>query len=119
MSLPSLLKNLDLTDNAQVLKAATAAIKQSKSDTTAQHVRIVALLKLDRFDDALRAFEEAGEALKSTAPLEWAYTLYKAGRLQEAKDVAEDGSGRGMEHVFAQASYRLEHFDESAIVYKR
>lgn len=119
MSLPGLLRNLDLTDHEEVLKTANAALKQSKTDTQAQHIRIVALLKLDRFDDAVRAFQDAGDALKQRAPLEWAYALYKAGRLQEAEEAAGKGKGRGMQHVLAQAAYRLEHFEQAADVYKK
>lgn len=119
MSLPALLGNLDLTDHDEVLKAANAALKQNKTDREAQHVRIVALLKLDRFDDAIRAFDDAGDVLKTKAPLEWVYALYKAGRLQEAEDAAKNGKERGIQHVLAQASYRLEHFDKSAEVYKK
>ena len=119
MSLQSLLRNLDLTDHEEVLKAANAALKQTKGDPEAQHVRIVALLKLDRFDDAIRAFDDAGDGLKKKAQLEWAYVLYKAGRLQEAQEAADDGKGRGIQHVFAQSSYRLEHFDKAAVIYKK
>lgn len=119
MSLPTLLRNLDLTDHDEVLKAANAALKKSKTDSDAQRVRIVALLKLDRFEDAVRAFDEAGDGLKKTAQLEWAYALYKTGRLQEAEEVARGGgSSRGIRHVLAQANYRLEHFDKAGEIYK-
>jgi signal recognition particle subunit SRP72 len=106
-TLSSLLARTSLTDHNEVLHAANAALKKDKADAEAQHARIVALLKLDRWDDALRAFETGGQALQNGAPLAWAYALYKCGRLAEAEDVAEkalaSGSDtRGFRHVLAQ-----------------
>ena len=101
--LSSLLRKTTLDDPSEILKAANAALKASKNDTQAQHVRAVALLKLDRYDDALKAFEDAGEKLKSQAPVEYAYALYKCGRLRDAQTVAGDAKQRGGEHVLAQA----------------
>ncbi|KAK5012110.1 Signal recognition particle subunit SRP72, partial [Cryomyces antarcticus] len=103
-SLSALLRQTHLDDHEEVLKAANAALKKSKSDLEAQHVKVVALLKLDRFDDALRVLEEGGQQLKERAQLEHAYALYKAGNSAEAVEIvgAVDRS-RGMLHVEAQA----------------
>jgi len=118
--LTSLLKRTALTDHEEILRAANAALKASKNDTTARHARIVALLKLDRFSDALRAFDEAGDTLKEKAALEYAYALYKAGELAKAEDVAKAaGAGRGMLHVLAQTRYRLEKFSDAKALYER
>lgn len=118
--LTSLLRRTTLTDHEEILRAANAALKFSKTDTTARHARIVALLKLDRFEDALRAFDEAGDALKEKAALEYAYALYKAGELSKAEAVARGaGEGRGMMHVLAQTTYRHEEFGEAKALYER
>jgi len=123
--LTSLLRNTDITSDEDILRAANTTLKTSKMDTTARHARIIALLKLDRFDDALRAFEESGDALKEKAGLVYAYALYKAGELQKAEKVARkhgsgDGEGaRGASHVLAQTMYRLEKFDESKQLYEQ
>lgn len=64
----------------------------------------MALLKLDRYDDALRVLEEGGNNLKQRARFERAYALYKVGDLEQAKNIAgsiEDE--RGARHVEAQA----------------
>lgn len=102
-SLSSLLQRSTLDDHEEVLKACNAALKKSKHDTEAQYVRVVALIKLDRFDDALRAIEEGGDALKARGQLEWAYALYKTGKLEEATGIASRASDRGSRHVEAQA----------------
>lgn len=79
-------------------------LKKSKADILTQHVKVVALLKLDRYDDAARFFEEAGNGLKSQASLEYAYTLYKTGKLQEAAEQAAGIDGhRAAKHVQAQS----------------
>src|ERR1700761_6044778 len=117
--LATLLRQTHLDSHEEILKAANATLKKSKGDITAYHVRVVALLKLDRFEDAVRAFEEAGSALKERAQFEYAYALYKAGELQKAEEVASNGRDgeRGIKHVLAQTTYRREKFDRAAEIY--
>lgn len=123
--LTSLLRNTHITSDEDILRAANTTLKVTKNDTTARHARIVALLKLDRFDDALRVFEEGGDALKEEAGLEYAYALYKRGELQKAENVARkhgtaDGERtRGTLHVLAQTTYRLEKFDDTKQLYQQ
>jgi signal recognition particle subunit SRP72 len=103
-SITALLQKSTLDDHEGILKACDAALKKSKSDVTAQHVRAIALLKLDRYEDALDLFEKAGSAVQEKAPLEYAYALYKSGKLSEAAEkAAEVPDGRGARHVQAQA----------------
>ncbi|KAK3066659.1 Signal recognition particle subunit SRP72, partial [Teratosphaeriaceae sp. CCFEE 6253] len=94
-ALTSLLKRADIDDHEEVLKAANQTLKQSKDDLDAQHAKVVALLKLDRFDDAIHTFETGGDKLKERARLEFAYALYKTGKPAEAADIARQGDGRG------------------------
>ncbi|KAI9832657.1 MAG: hypothetical protein M1819_004242 [Sarea resinae] len=118
-SLTSLLRQTTVVDHEEILKASNAVLKKSKSDIDAQHAKVVALVKLDRYEDALRLFQEGGEKLKSRAPLERAYTLYKSGNYEEAERVARSvAESRGMKHVEAQAAYRLEKFSQTADLYK-
>ncbi|KAI7578061.1 hypothetical protein KC346_g19432, partial [Hortaea werneckii] len=98
MSVPdlaSLLKQTDIEDHNEVLKAAQSKLKQSKTDAGAQHAKVVALLKLDRFEDAIDAFESGGDRLKEQARLEYAYALYKTGKPSQAAEVAGKGAARG------------------------
>ncbi|KAI0197443.1 hypothetical protein EV127DRAFT_356294 [Xylaria flabelliformis] len=122
-ALTSLLRASTIQDHDEVLKLANAAIKASKSDIDASHTRVVALLKLDRFDDALRAIAEGGDALEARCVLEKAYALYKTGHLQEARDAAEKASSaeiasRPFRHLRAQIAYRAESFPDAASIYR-
>jgi len=77
-----------------VLKAANAVLKSSKINPEALHTRVVALLKLDRFNDALRALDDGGDKLAETCVLEKAYALYKTGQLAKAEELAQGGNTR-------------------------
>ena len=103
-TLSALLQRTSIDDHEEVLKACNASLKLSKGDLELQHVKFVALLKLDRYDDALRVLEDGGDRLKSRVATERAYALYKVGDLEEAKNIASHTSGeRGARHVEAQA----------------
>ncbi|KAK3058909.1 Signal recognition particle subunit SRP72 [Extremus antarcticus] len=117
-SLATLLKQTDIEDHEEVIRAADATLKQSKGDLEAQHVKAVALLKLDRYGDAVKAIEAGGAKLKDRARLEYAYALYKDGKSAEAAEIAREGSERGYTHVEAQASYRTENFARAAELYQ-
>lgn len=118
-SLASLLSQATLADHEEYLRAANAALKTSKHDLRAQHTRVVALLKLDRYEDAVRAVEEGGDALKNAAGLEYSYGLYKTGKLTDAITTARDLEGRGARFVEAQALYRGEEFQDAQRVYQQ
>jgi signal recognition particle subunit SRP72 len=102
--LSTLLRQTDITDHADVLNAANAALKKSKTDKLAIQTRIVALLKLDRYQDALKAFEDAGDNIKTEAPLEYAYALYKSGKWEQASEIARKfgKESRALLHVAGQ-----------------
>ena len=105
-TLASLLGQASITDHDQVLSACETALSKSKNDSQALHVKIVALLNLDRFQDAIATVEAGGEDIKQRARLEYAYALYKNGQAAKAAEVArQDGtdSDRGLRHAEAQA----------------
>ncbi|KAK2023670.1 SRP72 RNA-binding domain-containing protein [Colletotrichum zoysiae] len=116
-NLSALLRAASIEDHEEVLKVANAALKVSKSDIVAQQTRVVALLKLDRFDDALRAIADGGSKLEDATLLEKAYALYKTGKLQEAREVAISKNQRGHRHLIAQVAYRAEDFKDALNVY--
>ena len=118
--LSALLQQTTLDDHEEILKAANSALKKSKTDLQAQNARVIACLKLDRWDDAFRAFSEAGDALKKQARVEWAYTLYKTGRFEEAQKLAGAAKGQdySLAHVEAQAAYRAENFPRAVELYE-
>jgi signal recognition particle subunit SRP72 len=117
-SLTALLRGTTIEDHDEVLKAANAVLKASKGDQDALHTRVVALLKLDRFDDALRALDDGGDRLAERCVLEKAYALYKTGKLEEAEKLVEGAQKRGLKHVAAQVAYRAEKFEDAARLYK-
>ncbi|KAF2191530.1 hypothetical protein K469DRAFT_746844 [Zopfia rhizophila CBS 207.26] len=117
-SLAALLAQTSLDDHEEILKAANATIKKSKTDLDAHHAKAVALLKLDRYDDVVKIIEDTPK-LKERAWFEYAYALYRSGRPAEAVEVAEaHNEGRGMKHVLAQAAYRTENFEQAVNAYK-
>ena len=117
-SLTSLLGSATIEDHEEVLKAANAVLKSSKNDLDGLHTRVVALLKLDRFHDALRALDDGGNRLAERCVLEKAYALYKTGQLAEAEKVTQTSDTRGLRHVAAQVAYRAEKFEDAARIYK-
>lgn len=103
-SLTALLKQTTIDDHEAILKACNVTLKKSKGDLQVLHTKSVALLKLDRYDDALRVLEEGGDGLKKKAGPERAYALYKLNELDQARTVAESvQNDRGARHVEAQA----------------
>lgn len=103
-TLSALLQKSSIDDHEEILQACNASLKTSRKDPELQQVKFVALLKLDRYDDALRMLEEGGDELKKRAGVERAYALYKVGELAEAKDIANAiADDRGARHVEAQA----------------
>ena len=102
--LGALLKASIIEDHGVILKAVNARLKQTKSDLEAQQVKLVALLKLERYDDVLRSLDAGEDRLKQIAKLEQAYALYKIGSFEEASQIAKDIEGdRGARHIEAQA----------------
>ncbi|EXJ76845.1 hypothetical protein A1O3_10490 [Capronia epimyces CBS 606.96] len=118
-SLSALLKKSTLDDHEQILDASNKALKSSKSDLEAQHVKVVALLKLERYHDAVTFIEESGDVLKKRVGLEYAYALYKTGRLEDAAELSSSLKERGARHIEAQSRYRLEDPSRTLELYKR
>jgi signal recognition particle subunit SRP72 len=106
--LAGLLKKATIEDHEEILKASSAALKKSRTDVQAQHAHAVALLKQDRYDEALRFIQDCGQPLQERAALEHAFVLYKTGQWEEALNTLEGASGRGAQHLEAQVQYRLE-----------
>ncbi|KAI1474220.1 hypothetical protein F4774DRAFT_344950 [Daldinia eschscholtzii] len=120
--LTSLLRASTIQDHDEVLEAANAAIKASKKDIEAQRTRVVALLKLDRFEDALRAVAEGGDELEKECVFEKSYALYKSGQLEDAEKTLDRASpssktSRPFRHLAAQIAYRAEKFPDAADAY--
>ncbi|KAJ5417569.1 uncharacterized protein N7487_001119 [Penicillium crustosum] len=119
-SLASLLQRASIDDHEEVLQSCNAVLAKSKSDLQAQHMKVVALLKLDRYEEALKTFQAGGDALKQSASLEYAYASYKCGKLEEATEaLTRTASGCGASHLEAQVRYRAENFRRAAEIYEQ
>lgn len=118
-ALSSLLRGASIDDHEEVLNAAETAIKANPNDQVAQHTKIVALLKLDRFDHAAKFIGESG--LDSKCTHELAYALYKTGRLDDATALIKktDAKDRGLHHIAAQVAYRAERFQDAENIYEQ
>lgn len=125
-TLSKLLSSTAIEDHEEVLKAANAILKKSKTDQDALHTRVVALLKLDRYEDALRALDDGGDRLAERCAFEKAYALYKTGQLEAAQRIfaaynilgSNTSAPRGLQHVAAQVAYRVEKFEEAGEIYR-
>ncbi|PSS28385.1 hypothetical protein M430DRAFT_39025 [Amorphotheca resinae ATCC 22711] len=117
-TLTTLLRGATIEDHDEVLKASNAVLKSSKTNLDALHTRVVALIKLDRYGDALRALDDGGDRLAERCVLEKAYALYKTGQLAEAEKLARGTDKRSLKHVAAQVAYRAEKFEDAARIYK-
>ncbi|KAK0739189.1 hypothetical protein B0T21DRAFT_138604 [Apiosordaria backusii] len=127
-ALNSLLREASIDDHAEALELATAAVRSNKIQgpdlANARHTRVVALLKLDRYDDALRVIAEGGDAVEKDCSFEKAYALYKTGDLEGAEAVLQETgvdtgkSQRGLKHVAGQVAYRNEKFERAAAIYR-
>ncbi|CAG8015774.1 unnamed protein product [Penicillium olsonii] len=119
-SLVSLLQRASIDDHEEVIQSCNAVLAKSKSDLKAQHIKVIALIKLDRYEEALKTFEAGGDALKKSAGLEYAYAAYKCGKLEEAAAaVTSAAAGRGASHLEAQVRYRAEDFKRAAEIYEQ
>ncbi|EHK96972.1 putative Signal recognition particle subunit srp72 [Glarea lozoyensis 74030] len=105
-TLTSLLKAASITDHEEVLKAANAVLKSSKNNLDALHTRIVALLNLDRYHDALRAFDDACGCV-ARGDLNSASVLLKRARdLCEAlEDMSDEAKQEEVLPIMVQQAY--------------
>lgn len=116
--LTALLKKSTLDDHDELLKASNAALKKSNTDLQAQYVKTIALLKLDKYEDAVKFIEDCGAKLKDRAPFEYAYALYKVGQFDKSAETASTLQTRAAKHIEAQARYRLEDTQRTLELYK-
>lgn len=125
--LTSLLARASIDDHAEALAAADAALAAKPQDPTAQHTKVTALLRLERYDDALRVLASGGDVLEERCVLGKSYALYRTGALDEALELLKKYDGdsddrgdddRALRHVAAQVAYRSERFDEAVALYE-
>ena len=100
-----LLQQTSGIDHEEVLKACNATLKTSPHDIEVLQTKAVALLNLERYDDALRILDHGGQDLQHRTRFEKAYALYKTGELDAAKELSKSIlDSIGAKHVEAQAA---------------
>jgi signal recognition particle subunit SRP72 len=120
-TLSSLLRSTTLEDHEELLRVANNELNANKGSLESQRTRVVALLKLDRFDDVLRAIAAGGDLVEKNCRLEKGYALYKTGRLGEASTfLSKSGNSgeRSARHLAAQVAYRAENFEDALHIYQ-
>lgn len=118
--LTALLAGTGIEDHSEALSTADAALASDPKSLPAQHTKVTALLRLERYDDALRVIAACGDALEKRCVLGKSYALYKTGALDDASELLkkyEAESDRALRHVAAQVAYRAERFDEALSLY--
>ena len=105
-SLPELFSRLSLAvssnDYDKVLDLAGQVLKSSPTDSRAAKEKITALIKLDRYKDALTFITESKFLNDKEIVLESAFCLYKTGKCAEAEELLKTASGRAADHIRAQ-----------------
>ena len=91
----------------RVLQIANAVLKTAPTDSRAANEKVIALIKLDKYTEALSFLEECSFLTPRDTVLERGFALYKLGRGAEAQRVLEQGFGRAIQHAKAQNVYSL------------
>jgi len=89
-------------DFERLLAISNEMLESSPKDSRAAKQKIIALIKLDKYKDALSFLDECTFLSKKDTILERGFCLYKLGKGSEAHRVLEEGSGRAVQHVRAQ-----------------
>lgn len=118
-SLASLLRKATLDDHEALLQASEQALKSSPTDSQALQVKAIALVKLERYVDALKHFAQS-QSLQKEIPEAYAYCLYRSGKFEEAVEAASGvQNSRGAQHITLQAAYRAEDYAAATKAYSQ
>lgn len=107
-------------DFDKVIKTANKVLHSNHDDVKAFQCKIVALINLDRFEEALTAFAKFPDFTKQLL-YEKAYCLYRLNRIEDALKVIEsapDKNKLNFKELKAQICYRQEKFEECYDLYK-
>ncbi|KAJ3208921.1 hypothetical protein HDU67_006481 [Dinochytrium kinnereticum] len=102
-------------DDEAVLKIANQLLGDNASDVDAFVLKVVALIRLDKFRDALAYIEGASASLKKEVQYEHAYCLYREHKHKECSELIESAKKTNLSgdlaHLELQLLYRTEQYD--------
>ncbi|XP_019868366.1 signal recognition particle subunit SRP72 [Aethina tumida] len=107
-------------EHERALKAANKILGVAPNEFPAFHCKIVALIELQKFDDAISLINKNPQFLHDLV-FEKAYCYYRVNKHKEALDIIEQNEERAdlrIKELKAQILYRLERFPESASLYQ-
>merc|ERR1712227_75910 len=103
----------------RALKVANKILSQVATDACAFHCKIVCLIQLSKFEDALTTMRKQPQ-MSSTLQFEQAYCEYRLNRCNEALKTlkAVANPDERMKELLGQVLYRLEDYGECLSVYR-
>jgi len=107
------------SDYERAVKSANKVLHHYPDESKAFHCKIVSLIQLDKFQDALQAINKQPK-LASNLFLEKAYCQYRLNQIQDALKTVESAPNKDfqLKELKAQILYRLESFEDCFEVYR-
>nr|XP_018915440.1 PREDICTED: signal recognition particle subunit SRP72 [Bemisia tabaci] len=103
----------------RALKTANKVLQQQPNEENALGYKIICLIHLSRFQDALQVLKQAPKQISEKLLFEKAYCQYKQGAVQEAlKTVSLADDNLKIKELKAQILYRLERYEECYDAYQ-
>jgi tetratricopeptide (TPR) repeat protein len=90
------------SDYTKIIEISDEVLKSSPTNSNAAKQKVIALIGLDKYKEALTFLNHSTFLDDKEIALERGFILYKLGKGDEACKALEKGSGRSIEHVKAQ-----------------
>lgn len=103
----------------KALKSSNKILHSYPEEEKALQCKIVSLLQLSKFEDALQTFEKYAK-LSENLTFEKAYCYYRLSNINKALEIINESNDTSirMKELKAQVLYRLENYEECYKVYK-
>uniref|UniRef100_A0A8D8W6P3 Signal recognition particle subunit SRP72 n=1 Tax=Cacopsylla melanoneura TaxID=428564 RepID=A0A8D8W6P3_9HEMI len=103
----------------KALKSANKILHSYPDEEKALQCKIVSLLQLNKFDDALQTFEKYSK-ISENLQFEKAYCHYRLSNIKKALEIIDESNDNSlrMKELKAQVLYRLENYEDCYKVYK-
>ncbi|KAK9696615.1 Signal recognition particle subunit SRP72 [Basidiobolus ranarum] len=114
---------LNLVEYEKATKVCNKILKLNPEDRDALHVKIVTLIRLENYKEALKVFETTKNAEIKALVFEKAYCLYRDHQLEEALKIVRQALKEtqsqefSLRHLEAQITYRMEDYISCIEIY--